>query len=190
MSGDGFHVHGPHDHELEHAAQGGDKFSGRVAVMTAVLATAGALFSYEGGLTMANAGLAKNDAAIKKTEAANQWSYYQAKGGKRNLAELGAKLTVGAQSEGMKKEAERYKVEQEGIKKDAEKLEAQASAFEKVSERELHHHHRWALAMTLIQVAISLAAIALLTRAKWLTWGAGLLGLAALGMGALAFLGV
>jgi hypothetical protein len=21
MSGDGFHVHGPHDHELEHAAQ-------------------------------------------------------------------------------------------------------------------------------------------------------------------------
>jgi hypothetical protein len=23
MSGHGFHVHGPHDHELEHAAQGG-----------------------------------------------------------------------------------------------------------------------------------------------------------------------
>ncbi|MEQ1660406.1 MAG: DUF4337 domain-containing protein, partial [Hylemonella sp.] len=23
MSGGGFHVHGPHDHELEHAQQGG-----------------------------------------------------------------------------------------------------------------------------------------------------------------------
>jgi len=30
MSGAGFHVHGPHDHELEHAAQHGskDSFSG------------------------------------------------------------------------------------------------------------------------------------------------------------------
>ena len=76
MSSDGFHVHGPHDHELEHAAQGahGDahndhKSSGmtaQIAVVTAVIATVGALFSYMGGATQANAGLYKNDAAIKK----------------------------------------------------------------------------------------------------------------------------
>ena len=48
MSGAGFHVHGPHDHELEHAAQHGegDRFSGKIAVTTALLATIGALFSY------------------------------------------------------------------------------------------------------------------------------------------------
>ena len=74
MSGAGFHVHGPHDHELEHAAQHGDKdkFSGSIAVITAILATVGALFSYMGGATQANAGLYKNNAAIKKTEASNQ----------------------------------------------------------------------------------------------------------------------
>ena len=48
-----FHVHGPHDHELEHAAHNAhlDPFSGRIAVMTAILATVAALFSYQGGAT-------------------------------------------------------------------------------------------------------------------------------------------
>jgi Tfp pilus assembly major pilin PilA len=33
---------------------------------------------------------------------------------------------------------------------------------------ELHEHHRWAQAMVAIQIAISLAAITLLTRKEWL----------------------
>ena len=45
MSGHGFHVHGPHDHELEHAAQGhGDGHTSSIAMFTAVIATVGALF--------------------------------------------------------------------------------------------------------------------------------------------------
>src|SRR6187397_3036981 len=94
MSGHGFHVHGPHDHELEHAASHGDKdgFAGQIAVITAILATVGALFSYMGGATQANAGLYKNNAAIKKTEAPNQWNYYQSKSSKQNLAELALEL--------------------------------------------------------------------------------------------------
>ncbi|MEN9587098.1 MAG: hypothetical protein RIT15_673 [Pseudomonadota bacterium] len=32
----------------------------------------------------------------------------------------------------------------------------------------MHQHHRWAQATTVLQVAIALAAIALLTRRKWL----------------------
>jgi hypothetical protein len=58
MSGSGFHVHGPHDHELEHVAQSGhgnnDNFAGRIAVMTAIMATVGALFSYQGGATQSD----------------------------------------------------------------------------------------------------------------------------------------
>ena len=94
MSGTEFHVHGPHDHELEHAAHdaGKDRFTGTIAVTTAILATVGALFSYMGGATQANAGLYKNNAAIKKTEASNQWNFYQAKSNKQNLAELAVVL--------------------------------------------------------------------------------------------------
>src|SRR5215468_3242838 len=113
MSGAGFHVHGPHDHELEHAAQHGerDRFSGTIAVTTALLATVGALFAYMGGATQANAGLYKNNAAIKKTEASDQWNFYQAKSSKQNLAELGATLAAGDQQARYLKEVERYKKE-------------------------------------------------------------------------------
>jgi len=51
MSGAEFHVHGPHDHEIEHAAQSKDPFAGRIAVMTAIFATIGALFGYMAGAT-------------------------------------------------------------------------------------------------------------------------------------------
>jgi hypothetical protein len=35
----------------------------------------------------------------------------------------------------------------------------------------MHQHHRWAQATTALQVSIALAAMALLTRKKWLEWG-------------------
>ena len=36
----------------------------------------------------------------------------------------------------------------------------------------MHVHHRWAQAMMLIQIAISLAAITLLTRRRWMQFAA------------------
>ena len=84
MSEGTFHVHGPHDHEVEHAAHSGDPFAGRIAVMTAIFATIGALFGYMGGATQNEALLHKNDAAIKKTEASDQWNFYQAKSSKHS----------------------------------------------------------------------------------------------------------
>jgi hypothetical protein len=182
MSGHGFHVHGPHDHEMEHAAQHGDKdsFSGQIAVMTAIIATVGALFSYMGGATQANAGLYKNNAAIKKTEASNQWNYYQAKSGKQNLAELAVALVGDDRKPAYEKEVARYKSEKEDIRVAAEKLEAESKDWDRRSDEELHLHHRWAQATTALQISIALAAIALLTRRKWLR--GGVLGVAALGV--------
>ncbi len=174
MSGHGFHVHGPHDHELEHAAQGGhghDANSGmtnQIAMFTAIIATVGAIFGYMGGATQANAGLYKNNAAIKKTEASNQWNYYQAKSSKQNLSELALELAPPAKKEFYESEIKRYKGEKGDIKKDAEKLEAEAKSWDEKSDQQMHQHHRWAQATTALQVSIALAAIALLTRKDWL----------------------
>ena len=168
MSGAEFHVHGPHDHEVEHAAHSRDPFSGRIAVMTAIFATIGALFGYMAGATQNDALLHKNDAAIKKTEASDQWNYYQAKSNKQNLAELALALTSGEQQARYQKEADRYKQEKADIQKQAEKLEAEGKQEQAASEAAMHVHHRWAQAMTLIQIAIALAAITLLTRRNWL----------------------
>ena len=196
MSGDGFHVHGPHDHELEHAAQGGhggdEKSSGmiaQIAVVTAVIATVGALFSYMGGATQANAGLYKNNAAIKKTEASNQWNFFQAKSTKQSRAEVSRDLTlVDGDKAKYQAKIERYEKEKTDIKIAAEKLEAESGAWDKSSDEQMHQHHRWAQATTVLQVSIALAAIALLTRKRWLEYAMFALAGVGVVIGALASL--
>jgi hypothetical protein len=186
MSADGFHVHGPHDHEIEHAQQGGHGAHGnggminQIAMFTAIIATVGALFSYMGGATQANAGLYKNNAAIKKTEASNQWNFYQSKSTKQALAELARDLSADANKPTYQAKVERYDKEKGEIKLVAEKMESEATEWDHQSDEQMHQHHRWAQATTVLQVAIALAAIALLTKKKWLEYamfGAGGLGL-------------
>ena len=189
MSSDGFHVHGPHDHELEHAGQadpGG--LGGKLAVVTAILATVGAMFSYMGGNTQANAGLYKNDAAIKKTEAANQWSLYQSKSNKQNMAELAVALVSDDKKPKYQQEVERYKSEKGEIKLAAEKLEKKSTDFDEMSEAQMHQHHRWAQATTALQVSIALAAIALLTKKRWMAYATLALGAVGFVVGGLAAL--
>ncbi len=189
MSGHGFHVHGPHDHELEHAAQGhGGEHTNSIAMFTAIIATVGALFGYMAGATQANAGLYKNNAAIKKTEASNQWNFYQAKSSKQNLSELAIELAPPARKAFYQEEVKRYKAEKTEIKAVAEKLEAEAQAWDNKSDLQIHMHHRWAQATTVLQVAIAMAAIALLSRKKWLEvvmYGAGAVGMIMGGLAAL-----
>jgi Domain of unknown function (DUF4337) len=191
---DEFELRGPHDEALEEAAHGGhdaqgghragpDPFAGRVAVMTAILATLGAFYTYQGGSTEGLAIFYKNEAAIRKTEAADQWNYYQAEGQKQNLAQLGAALTANDSKANAKFTADvaKYAQRKEPIRARAEALEKGVLEANAQSERQLHMHHRWAQATTLTQVAISLAAITLLTRRRWLLYGA----LAVAGVGGL-----
>ena len=203
MSGAGFHVHGPHDHELEHAQQhaaeghdgaahhgiGGGSLTNQVAMFTAVIATIGAIFAYMGGATQANAGLYKNNAAIKKTEASNQWNYFQSKSTKQSLAEVSRDLAPNAADrEKYQAKIDRYEKEKKEIEAEARKLEAQSTEWDQKSDAQMHQHHRWAQATTALQVSIALAAIALLTKKKWLEWGMFGMGAAGVIVGAAAAL--
>jgi thiamine pyrophosphate-dependent acetolactate synthase large subunit-like protein len=180
MSSD-FHVHGPHDHEVEHAVEhGAGGMTGQLAVITAILATIGALFSYMGGATQADAALAKNDAAIRKTEASDQWNFYQAKNQRQVIAELALDIVPAERRDAYAKNLEKYKADKEPIMAKAKALEDEAAKFDEQSERLMHQHHRWAAATTVVQISIALAAIALLTRRRWLEWGT--LGVAGVGI--------
>lgn len=189
MSGSHFHVHGPHDHEVEHAIQnhgdgrdagaagaghgahgGGGAMTGRIAVATAVIATVGAIFSYLGGATQADAGLSKNNAAIKMTEASNQWNYFQAKSTKQAMTEFARDTAPEERRKALQDKVDRYETEKGDIQRAAQKLEATALEWDRQSEAQMHQHHRWAQATTLLQVAIAMAAMALLTRRKWLEY--------------------
>ena len=196
MSGHGFHVHGPHDHEIEHAQQGGHggghggqgSMTNQIALFTAIIATIGALFGYMGGATQANAGLFKNNAAIKKTEAANQWNYFQSKSTKQSLAELARDLAPEDKKASYQAKVERYEKEKTEIKAVADKLELDAAAWDRQSDEQMHQHHRWAQSTTVLQVSIAMAAIALLTKKKWLEYAMFVAGAVGLTVGVLAAL--
>jgi hypothetical protein len=190
-----YEVHGPHDHAVEHVTEHGsgrDPMAGRMAVMTAIMATIGALFSFQSGTTENLALYHKNEAAIRKTQAANQWDYYQAKGQKENLAELGAALTTSdaAAHARFAADIDKYISQKAPIRAQAELLEKSVLAADQESEALLHQHHRWAQATTLVQISISLAAITLLTRRRWMQIAAYCTALGGVLVGALAVLHV
>src|SRR2546430_1076737 len=168
----GIHVHGPHDHAVEHEAHK-TPLGQQVAIFTAVLATVGAIVSFFGGDTHNKAILAKNEAVLERAEASDQWNFYQAKSMKQNLAELAAAINTDPRKvEFYQSEAKRYAKEKADIQKVAQGHEAKAKEFSEKSENALHPHHHLAISMTLLQIAIALASITVLTQKRWLLFGA------------------
>jgi hypothetical protein len=147
--------------------RGGDGFAGKVAVLIAILATLGTMFGFIGSASHNNAALYKSNAAIEKTSAANSWAHYQAKSSRQNLAELASNLP-GVDQGHYRDEIRRYGVEKDGIRKEAEAFETASAKWNELSDQELHRHRQWAAASVAQQIAISLAAITLLSRRTWL----------------------
>jgi hypothetical protein len=183
---EGFHVHGAHDHAVEHHAQSGDSLGGYVAIFTAILASVGAIVSYQGGDTQNQAMLFKNEAVLKKAQASDQWNYYQAKSNKGHLMELAADMAPASKRDFYRHQIEKYESDKKEIKAKAEALEAESEQANRESEHAMHPHHKLAQAMTLIQIAISLASITVLTRKKWLFVVAGAAAAGGLAMWGLA----
>lgn len=165
---DGFHFHGHHEHTVEHHAQGGDNLATYIAIFTALLASLGALVSYQGGDTQNQAMLFKNEAVLNKAQASDQWNFYEAKSNKGHLMELAADLAPANKRAYYKSQIERYENDKKEIKAKAEALDAESEKANEQSEHLIHPHHKLAQSMTLIQIAISLASITVLTRKKWL----------------------
>ncbi len=169
MSGHEFHVHGAHDHAVEHAAEHGESKLGQyIAIFTAILASIGAIVSYQGGDAQNEAMLHKNEAVLLKTQASDQWNFYQSKSNKVHLMELASDMAPKEKQDYYKSKIEKYDTEKADIKKKAESLEVKSEEANKESDALMVPHHKLAQAMTLIQIAISLASITVLTRKKWL----------------------
>lgn len=167
MSGHEFHVHGAHDHAVEHAGE--EKGLGQyIAIFTAILASIGAIVSYQGGATQNEAMMFKNEAVLLKTQASDQWNFYQAKSNKGHLMELASDIAPKEKKEFYTKQLEKYEQEKKEIKQKAEALENESKKANQKSDEAMIPHHHLAQSMTLIQIAISLASITVLTRKKWL----------------------
>jgi hypothetical protein len=125
-----------------------------VAISTALMAVLAAL----GGMF---AGHHSNEALIMQIKSSDQWAYYQAKSIKAEIRLLLPRDSA------VTKPPEVEKKEQENVKSTAEN-------YEKLSEEHLQKHIILARCVTLLQVAIAISAIAIITRRKFL-WYIGML---------------
>jgi hypothetical protein len=73
------------------------------------------------------------------------------------------------------------------VQAQAEHLQAESRRLGEESDAKLRPHERLALALTFIQIAIALAAIAALTRRRWLLWGSVVSAVTGLGAAASVF---
>jgi|SRR3954469_18820942 hypothetical protein len=188
MSGHGIHVHGAHDHAVEHEAHKGG-LGQQVAIFSAVLATVGAVVSFFGGDTQNKAMLYKNEAVLERAHASDQWNFYQAKSLKQNMAEVAAATASDPKVAGKyAAEAKRYATEKKEVEADARKHEEAFKSWNEKSEHALHPHHYLAMSMTLLQIAIALASITVLTQKRWLLTGAAVAALGGAALGIVAWM--
>jgi len=146
-----------------------------LALSTALFAVLAAIASLKSGQLANESLLLMNEATLKQAQASDAWSYYQAKGIKQIIRDSeGALLAAShAPAELVTKnrdEAERYKSEQEKIQEEAKGLEREQKELQERSRHDLELHHTFAYAVTMLQVAIGLSAIAALIerRSIWL----------------------
>jgi hypothetical protein len=108
------------------------------------------------------AGHHANEAMLEQIQAANRWSYYQAKSIKKNVVESKIETLTALGQKPDTSEEKRiaaYDEELEKIKKEAEEREHASNAH-------LKKHEEFARGVTLFQVAIAVAAIAVLTKLR------------------------
>ncbi|MDD5263064.1 MAG: DUF4337 domain-containing protein [Methylacidiphilales bacterium] len=146
------HLHEALEHETKHS---GERWVLGVALSAAIIAALAAIASLLAG---ANA----NEAMIDQMQASDQWSYYQAKGIKSSVLAGRIELlsALGKQSDpadAVKLAA--YKKEQEAIQAEAEEKQAG-------SRHHLHIHEIMARSVTLLQVAIAICAVSVLTKRR------------------------
>jgi len=168
------------EHALEEHEKKEDQKSGAwikaLSLSTAIIAVFAAVASLMSGSYSNEAILDKSEAMLQESLASDQWALFQAKGIKGAIASGQAGIVADTKPDAAAKlmaDSTRYGKEQEEIKKEALKIESEVKAKNEESAELMERHHRFAICVTLLQIAIALSAIAALTRRKPL-WFVGL----------------
>ncbi|MDB4958047.1 MAG: putative transrane protein [Myxococcales bacterium] len=171
------------EHHAGHGAHESPKWTRYLSVSTALVAVLAAVASLLSGSNSNEAILEKSDAMLNQSLASDQWAYYQAKSVKSAIAAGQAQIIADTKPDVAAKimaDAKRYTAEGEKIKADATELEARVKENNEHSQALMERHHKFAITVTLLQIAIALSAIAALTRRKPM-WYVGL-GVSAAGL--------
>ena len=147
-----------HLHEQIHEAaeENKERWILYVALSTAIIAVLAAIAGLMGGHH-------SNEALLEQLKSSDQWAYYQAKGIKSEIASSTAKILAASgtkvDASDLKAKIDKYETEKTEIKKEA-------TEFETSSREHLEKHVNFAKSVTIFQISIAIAAIAILTKRK------------------------
>jgi hypothetical protein len=150
------------------------KPAGVSVVFVAVLA---AIATQWGGKYSTRTLTALNDATYYQARASDQWSYYQAKSIKQNFYEVASEQQLqaaDAATDVFKSKVARFEQEKAAIKREAEKLELERQHARDAANFWSARGSAMGLAVSVYQIAIAVASIALLMKRKQF-WYASLL---------------
>jgi hypothetical protein len=150
----------------ERAHESGERWTLYLSLSTAIIAVFAAITALQSSANESHALLEKNEAILAQAKATDQWGYFQAKGTKAAVYEVQAEVAPPNVAARLRDERTRYKHEQDDIEKEARRLEEEVKQHDAAGEDYFHHHHRFALGVTIFQVSIALSAIAALTKRR------------------------
>jgi hypothetical protein len=153
-----------HAHHLLHGGHEGQENKDRwvlyVALSTAVIAVLAAI-------TGLLAGDHADEAMLAQIKASDQWAFYQAKSIKSETISTSNKILIALGKTPAAKDTAKIA----SNKKDQEEIMEKAKDFQKESDEHVGKHRILARGVTLFQVAISIGAIAIITKRKGLWYG-------------------
>jgi F0F1-type ATP synthase assembly protein I len=157
-----------HEHleHAEHAAHANDPFTSLVSITIAVLAVVAAVTSSLETFESSSAIIGANKAVLAQDQATDQWSLFEAKSLKKNMYTLAAD-TGGARAQDYLKKAKTEAAGQDQAQADAQRLESDREHELALSETHEARHHRLTIGATLVEMAIALATIAIVTKKRW-----------------------
>jgi len=153
---------------VEKAKESNDNLNNVIAVLVALLATFMALCNIKDGNIV-------QSMSQEQAKAVDQWSYYQAKGTKQNLAEsvldqlqLRKAEGAGAAMPLVDKEIARYTQQVKKYEKEKADIKKEAEGAQAEYDRLNTHDDQFDMSEATMSIAIALLGVSALTRKKWL----------------------
>ena len=157
-----------HEHleHAEHAAHANDPFIALVSISIAVLAVLAAIVSSLETFESSSAMIFVNKAVLAQDQATDQWNFYEAKSLKKNLFAIAAD-SGGPHAADYLKKSKAEGADQDQAQADATRLEDQRQRDLGLSEAHEGRHHGLTIGATLLEMAIALSTIAIVTKKRW-----------------------
>jgi len=177
------HEHAEH---AEHAAHENNPFVSRVSITIAFLAVvaavAGSLETYES----ASAIIEANKAVLSQDKATDQWNFFESKSLKKNMYTLAADANASKAADYMKKAKDEGdgQLDAQDKAKDLEHERDQDLAASAVHEE---RHHHLGVAATLLEMAIAISTIAIITHKRWPWVASAVLGIVGAALAAISY---